>query len=100
MRPKKVPIRTCIGCGKKGEKWGFIRIGLTKDGRLLISPDAKGEGRGAYVCPNERCIREAVKQKRISKALRTRFCSEQLQSLREQLLGLLKGGSEDEEKKG
>jgi len=86
---KRVPIRTCIGCGRKSQKWDFIRIGHTKDGRLLISLEAKGEGRGAYVCPNQRCIQAAMNPKKLNKFLRTQLDQDRINSLKAQLLELL-----------
>lgn len=86
---KSAPVRTCIGCGRKSQKWEFIRIGYTKDGKVLLSLNAKGEGRGAYVCPDEGCIEAAMNPKRINKALRAQLSQSQVDSLKAQLLGLL-----------
>ncbi len=86
---RRAPIRTCIGCGRKSQKWDLIRIGYTKDGRLLISLDAKGEGRGAYVCPNPKCIQAAMNPKKLNRFLRAQLGQDRIDSLKAQLLGLL-----------
>ncbi|MBC7329081.1 YlxR family protein [bacterium] len=61
------PIRTCIGCGKKFPKSALIRIGRTKEGRIEVGIR---EGRGAYVCYNDECIKRALKGDRLAKALK------------------------------
>jgi predicted RNA-binding protein YlxR (DUF448 family) len=61
------PIRTCIGCGKKLPKSALIRIGRTKEGRIEIGIK---EGRGAYVCYNEKCIKRAFKGDSLARALK------------------------------
>jgi len=86
---RRAPIRTCIGCGRKSQKWDLIRIGYTKDGRLLISLDAKGEGRGAYVCPNPKCIQAAMNPKKLNRFLRAQLDQDRIDSLKAQLLELL-----------
>lgn len=86
---RRAPIRTCIGCGRKSQKWDFIRIGYTKDGRLLVSLNAKGEGRGAYVCPNLKCIQAAMNPKRLNRLLRAQLDQDRIDSLKARLLELL-----------
>jgi len=61
------PIRTCIGCGKKFTKSTLLRIGRTKEGKIEIGIK---EGRGAYVCPNQQCIKRALKGDRLARALK------------------------------
>jgi predicted RNA-binding protein YlxR (DUF448 family) len=61
------PIRTCIGCGRKLSKSALLRIGRTKDGKIEVGIR---EGRGAYICYNEECIKKAFKGDRLAKALK------------------------------
>ena len=67
---RKIPIRTCIGCRKKGAKPSLIRFifalgkGIQFD-RRQIKP-----GRGAYVCPDTACLQKAWKRKAFIRALR------------------------------
>jgi uncharacterized protein len=49
------PIRTCISCGTKNNKVEMIRLVLDPDGVVIRDADGKGQGRGAYVCPNNAC---------------------------------------------
>lgn len=60
--------RTCAGCGKKGSKEEFLRIGKLSDGTVGVCD----EGRGAYICKREQCLEMAIKKKRIASVLRCR----------------------------
>lgn len=55
--------------------------------------DATGKlsGRGAYLCASAECFRRAVKEKRLSKALRTEVPDEVL----EQIEKIISQGSEE-----
>ena len=50
-------IRTCVACGRKGEKRGFLRVGRDKTGYVSLSKT----GRGAYLCIQEDCIIKAFR---------------------------------------
>lgn len=63
-----MPERTCAGCRKVFEKSGMIRF-ASAGGALTM--DKRGlTGRGVYVCPKERCIREASKKGAFARALK------------------------------
>ncbi|MBI2879581.1 MAG: YlxR family protein [Candidatus Rokubacteria bacterium] len=52
------------------DKAGLIRLCRTAEG--WVEPDLLGRrgGRGAYLCPDERCLREAEKKGRLARAFR------------------------------
>ena len=50
MKVKKIPQRSCIGCGTKKDKKDLIRIVRTPDGDIVLDRTGKKAGRGAYVC--------------------------------------------------
>ena len=85
---KKVPMRTCIGCGRICEKRELIRIVRTPEGAILADPDGKAEGRGAYLCRNPECLAGARKRKALGRAFRTAVDGGQYESLRAQLEAL------------
>lgn len=60
MSPASRPVRICTGCGEKMEKSEMVRIVADPSGSLI--PDLKGSlpSRGAYVCPDGRCINKAT----------------------------------------
>jgi len=61
------PIRSCIGCGRKGRQHEFLRF-VAKDGRLVAG---LGEpGRGAYTCRRLSCFERAVSRRAFNRTLR------------------------------
>lgn len=66
---KKIVQRTCIGCNIKKDKRELLRIVLNKDGKFFVDKTGKAEGRGTYICYDERCLEKAIKTKRIEKIL-------------------------------
>ncbi len=91
MKQRKVPIRTCVGCRTAGGKMALIRVVRTSTGEVVIDPTGKLPGRGAYVCPLPECLRQAIKGKRLARALRTQVPDE----LVRQLEGIVEQGSSD-----
>ena len=65
------PQRSCLGCGTTRDKGDLLRFVLGPDGTLV--PDLKGNlpGRGAYTCPKDECLRQAVKRKRFAASFKT-----------------------------
>lgn len=86
-KPGHTPERTCIGCGKKGQKSDFLRVVRLKTGGLEVTKDPKVHGRSAYICPNERCIKTAVKK--IDKAIKIKMEQKDLEKLKEKLISLI-----------
>jgi predicted RNA-binding protein YlxR (DUF448 family) len=68
-RAPHIPQRTCVACRQTRPKAELLRIVRTPAGAIVVDPSGKAAGRGAYVCHNERCPREAVQRKKLSRAL-------------------------------
>lgn len=66
--PRKVPMRTCIGCGTCKEKKELIRIVHGPDGRIRLDRTGRAQGRGAYLCDDPECFEKAVKRKSLNRA--------------------------------
>ncbi|WP_423826653.1 YlxR family protein [Seleniivibrio woodruffii] len=60
-------IRTCVSCGIKREKTELIRFVYSDEPQ----EDAKGnrQGRGAYVCDNEKCREIGLNRKKLTRSL-------------------------------
>lgn len=67
---RRVPQRTCVACGSKDAKRGFVRIVRGLDG--AVRPDATGKaaGRGAYLCQSRDCFDVALKRKKLDHSLK------------------------------
>jgi len=85
VRPKKVPMRTCVGCRTVRPKKELIRVVRDPQGELHVDSTGKRSGRGAYICPSLECLRAAVKGKRLERALERPVPAEVLAALEEQL---------------
>lgn len=68
MKPKKIPLRKCLGCGEQKAKKELVRVVKNSDGEISLDLTGKKPGRGAYICPNADCLSKARKAKRIDRA--------------------------------
>lgn len=87
-KPKKVPLRKCVGCSESKPKKELIRIVKNKEQEVFIDETGKANGRGAYVCKDIKCFNKAIKSKAIYKALGKDLSEEAIESLRESLSDL------------
>ena len=67
-KPKKIPLRQCLGCREMKPKRELIRVVKSPEG--VISLDFKGKklGRGAYLCPDPACLKRARKARALERA--------------------------------
>lgn len=84
---KKIPMRTCIGCGTSKPKKELIRIVLTREGEILVDKTGRANGRGAYICDDPACLQKAIKRKALNRAFRTQVSEEAAQQLTAQMGG-------------
>ena len=69
MRSRKPPMRLCLGCGQQRPKRELVRVVRTPDGEVRVDPSGKLSGRGAYICSDAECLRLAIKNQRLGRAL-------------------------------
>ena len=68
------PMRTCLGCRKCLPKKELLKFTLRAG---VVRHDRKGteQGRSAYCCNNNRCLRDfCSNKKKLSRAFRVRDC--------------------------
>ena len=75
-------LRRCVTCRKVLDRQQLLRV--TRDFQNGVVLD-KGMGRSAYLCPNEKCIEEAWKKKRLQKALKCEIQSSVINLLQKRL---------------
>ena len=85
MKPKKVPMRMCVGCREMKEKRELIRIVRTPEGETLMDPTGKKSGRGAYLCRKSECLKKAIRQHQLERQLEVSLSEETAQSLAAEL---------------
>ena len=76
MKPKKIPMRMCVGCREMKPKKALIRVVRSPEGVVSMDPVGKKPGRGAYVCRSEACLTRAIKQKQLERQLETSLTPE------------------------
>ena len=64
---KKIPLRQCIACRELKPKKEMLRIVKNKEGAIFLDFSGKAQGRGAYICDDENCIKKLRKQRLINK---------------------------------
>lgn len=84
-RAKKIPLRMCTGCGEMKPKRELIRVVKNPNGEISLDDTGRKPGRGAYICPRRKCLKNARKAKRLEKAFSGPIPAEIYQRLEEEL---------------
>ena len=94
MKPKKIPMRMCVGCREMKEKRELIRIVRTPEGETVLDLTGKKSGRGAYVCRHPECMKRAIRQKQLERQLGISLTPEINEMLTAEMERLSSAGSE------
>ena len=84
MKPRKVPMRMCVGCREMKPKRELVRVVRSETG-IVFDKTGKLPGRGAYVCPKHECLDRAIKTHTLEKALQDKIEDEVIQQLKREL---------------
>ena len=68
MKPKKIPMRMCLGCNEMKPKKELIRVVKSPEGEISLDFKGKAAGRGAYICRSTECLEKARKARRFEKS--------------------------------
>ncbi len=82
MRPRKVPIRTCVGCRATEGKRSMVRIVRGPEGRISVDPTGRANGRGAYLHSSRLCWEKALRGGKIGSVLKTIPVNDDIEALR------------------
>ena len=91
MKPRKIPMRQCLGCNEHKPKAELIRVVRSPEGEVLLDLTGKKSGRGAYICRDVKCLKKARKSGRIAHNLECEISPEVYDSMEAELTG---GGDE------
>ena len=80
-------MRTCVACQVKRPKRELVRVVRTPNRELVLDRKGKVSGRGAYVCGTRTCVEQAVKSKRLDRALEVTLTDEMVAALYRDLEG-------------
>ena len=67
---KKIPLRQCVGCGEMKGKKEMMRVLRTVENEICLDITGKKNGRGAYLCRNRECLRQARKNKGLERSFK------------------------------
>lgn len=87
---KKIPMRQCVGCGEMKGKKEMMRVLRTTDGQICLDVTGKKNGRGAYLCKQEECLRKARKNKGLERSFKVSIPEEIYNTLEEEFSTLKK----------
>ncbi len=73
MKPKKIPMRMCMGCNEMKPKKELIRVVKSPEGEISLDFTGKKSGRGAYICHSSECFEKARKARRFEKSFSCRI---------------------------
>lgn len=68
-KAKKIPERQCLGCNAHRPKRELIRVLRAPDGSVSVDFGGRASGRGAYICPDTKCLERARKSRRLERSL-------------------------------
>lgn len=85
-KQKKIPMRMCVGCRQMFPKKELLRIVSNENGSLELDSTGKKNGRGAYICAKTECLRQAVKQRQLQRALESELTEETINDLEIQIM--------------
>ena len=85
--PKKIPMRQCVACREKKEKYALARVVRTPSGEVLYDARGKLSGRGAYVCRDVECLKKARKTRALERAFSNAIPPEVYDALERELEG-------------
>ena len=64
------PQRTCAGCRRVRDQKLLIRLTRALEGGIRMDRGERLSGRGAYLCPDLNCLRQARRRRSLERALR------------------------------
>ena len=81
MKTKKVPMRKCLGCQTSKPKKELVRIVRTPEGKICVDVSGKLNGRGAYICPDTECLKNAIKARKLETSFETQIDKDVIDTL-------------------
>lgn len=86
MADKKIPMRMCVSCREMKPKRELIRF-VKNDNGIFLDYTGKVNGRGAYVCNDEECIKKCLKTRALNRVYKQEIPQEVYDKLLEDFVG-------------
>lgn len=81
MKPRKIPMRFCLGCQESKPKKELVRIVRSPEGEFSVDTTGKKPGRGAYICPSAECFEKARKSRALERSFKMKVDPEVYEAL-------------------
>ena len=86
-KPRKIPMRMCVGCREMKPKMELLRVVKPQDGEAHMDFTGRSPGRGAYVCRSVECLKRAETTRALERALEAKMSPEVFEKLAQQIEG-------------
>ena len=86
MSEKKVPLRMCMACRERKAKKEMLRVVKNESG-VHLDFTGKMQGRGAYLCDSEECLKKLLRYKLVNKTFSLDAGDEVYQAIEEEFRG-------------
>ncbi len=83
---KKVPMRQCVGCGEMKSKKEMMRVLKTPEDQIILDVTGKKNGRGAYLCKSDECLKKARKNKGLERSFKMSIPAEVYDNLEKEYM--------------
>ena len=87
VKPRKIPMRQCLGCNEHKPKKEMLRVVRSPEGEIPLDFTGKKPGRGAYVCHDVACLQRARKSRALERAFETQIPAEVYDAMEKELGG-------------
>ena len=81
-------MRQCTGCGEMKSKKEMLRVLKTVEGPIVLDVTGKKNGRGAYLCRKQDCLKKAIKGKGLERSFKMSIPTEVYDSLLEEFANI------------
>jgi predicted RNA-binding protein YlxR (DUF448 family) len=78
-------MRQCLGCREMKPKGELIRVVRAPDGTVSLDFRGKKPGRGAYLCPDPKCLARVKKSRALERAFSAPVDAQVYEQLEEQM---------------
>lgn len=95
LKPRKIPMRMCVGCREMKPKKDLIRVVRSPEGVVSLDITGKKPGRGAYVCYQAECLKKALKQGQLDRQLEEKLSAETNGELMKMMDALLESAKKE-----
>jgi predicted RNA-binding protein YlxR (DUF448 family) len=78
-------MRQCLGCREMKPKGELIRVVRAPDGSVSLDFRGKKPGRGAYLCPDPKCLAKVKKSRALERAFSAQVDAQVYEELERQM---------------